>query len=100
MATISIEKRRRGVFGWLVAIVFWGYNLFMLVWFSLSVGLFSRAMQQGPPMTEARRAGVALGAGIAWTGFLGMWLLGAVILGLMMLFTRGKKITITKTVPD
>ncbi len=72
----------------------------MLVWFSLSVGLFSHAMQQGPPMTEAGRVGAALGAGIAWTGFLGMWLLGTVILGLMMLFTRGKKITITKTVPD
>jgi hypothetical protein len=46
--------------------------------------------------SEAERAGTALGATIGLGMVIGIWMCGAVILGLLVLLTPGKKI-ITET---
>lgn len=93
MATVQIEKRRRGVFGWIIAILFWGFNLMMAVWLW---GVFAATSEVvGNAASDAEKAGAMLGTGIGVTVILWVWVFGAFILGLMMLFTRGRKEIIT-----
>lgn len=97
MGTISIERRKRGVFGWIIAILFWGFNAMMVVWLIGGIGATSK--QYAGATSEAAKAGTAIGATIGVGMVLSIWVMGAIVLGLMMLFTRGKKITVTKDVP-
>ena len=90
MPTIQIERRRRGVFGWIVAILFWSFNLLMAVWIWLAFSATSSVMQTSASGAES--TGAAIGGGLAVTMILFIWFLGIVILGIMMLFTRGRKI--------
>ena len=94
MTTVQIEKRKRGVGGWITAILFWGFNIFMA--FALFAGLDGAgdAIREGA--SEAERTGAAIGTTIGAGFILAIWALGALILGMMMFFTRGKKIIITK----
>ncbi len=47
--------------------------------------------------SDAEKAGAAIGGGIAFTFIVGIWLIGAVITGLLALITRsGKTVTVTK----
>lgn len=90
MATIQIEKRRRGVFGWLVAIVFWAFNLLM-AWMMITA--FRAGGEVASTATSsAETTGAVIGAGMAVTMILWVWLFGAFILGIMMFFTRGRRI--------
>ena len=97
MATVTTERRKRGVFGWIVAILFWAFNAFML--FAVIMGISSTTDQMDSAITDAERAGTAIGATLGLGMILSVWFFGAVILGIMMLFTRGKKITITEERP-
>ena len=94
MATIQVEKRKRGIFGWIVASVFWGFNILMTVWITIGWAVLETTMQAEED--EITQAGVAIGGAIGTYMLLSLWFSGAVILGLMMFFTRGKKITITR----
>lgn len=93
MATVQIEKRRRGIFGWIVAILFWGFNLLMAIWLWGAFSVTSSVV--GEAASDAEKAGAMIGAGIGVTMILWVWVFGAFILGLMMLFTRGRKEIIT-----
>lgn len=93
MATVQIEKRRRGIFGWIIAILFWGFNLMMAVWLWGAFSVTSTAV--GEATSEAEKAGSMIGAGIGITMIIWVWLFGTIILGIMMLFTRGRKEIIT-----
>ena len=84
MGTLQIERRKRGIFGWIVAIIFWTFNILTAVWL---FGAFKAGSEM--PATEA---GIAIGIGVAVTVILWTWLFGAIILGIMMFFTRGKRI--------
>ena len=97
MATVTTERRKRGVFGWIVAILFWAFNAFMLI--AVIMGISSTTDQMDSAITDAERAGTAIGATLGLGMILSVWFFGAVILGIMMLFTRGKKITITEERP-
>jgi hypothetical protein len=77
---ITIEKYERNVFGKIIAAVFWGWQLLMIV--CLVVYLSN-------PLA------LALWGDSALLELCFVWLCGAIILGLMMYFTRGTKITIT-----
>ncbi len=92
MATITTETRKRGVFGWLVALLFWGWNALM-AWGLLS-GLAKTADSYPAINSEAGRAGAAIGTALGVGTILFFWVAGTVILGLMMLFTRGKKVIV------
>lgn len=90
----QIEKRRRGPFGWLVAIVFYGFNAVMIAMLVLTWAGVGTVATDNYDDASVALAGVA--------GFLGtvalfwFWLFGAIILGIMMFLTRGKKVILTR----
>lgn len=93
--TITIERRRRGFFGWIFLIAFWLFNAFMAYAF---FGGMNRAGEQMDAATSsAARAGTAIGTMIGGSMVLFWWLAGFVILGGFVLLTRGRKVTITRT---
>ena len=96
MATIQVEKRKRGIFGWIVAILFWGFNVLMAASVASYWGILGTMETEG----ELEQAGAVIGGTIGTGMLFSLWFFGAVILGLMMFFTRGKKITITREVAD
>lgn len=87
--TIQIERRKRGFFGWIFLILFWLFNAVMLV--SCVSGLSSVSTTYSGLSNGAERAGAAIGTTIGMTMILGVWAAGAVILGLLVLFSRGPK---------
>lgn len=84
-----IEKRKRGFFGWLFLLLFWGWNALMAV--ALVAGLVGNADQYAKLATEAQRQGHVAGTGIAVMMILMMWAAGAVVFGLLAYFTRGRR---------
>lgn len=63
---------------------------------SLFVGLNSAGEIMNNSASVAEKAGAAIGATLGTGMVLTFWVMGTVILGLMMLFTRGKKVIVTK----
>lgn len=94
---ITVEKRQRGFFGKIVSIVFWGWQVVMAFWFVSY--LVDISQQYGQIPSDAGRIGTTIGGTIGVSIILWVWLFGAIILGLMMFFTRGEKITITRVSP-
>lgn len=89
MTTITrTEVRKRGVFGKLVKWSFVLFNVLMAVWLISYWGQVGDVYQEAG--SEAGQAGAAIGGTIGTTLLLFVWLAGAVILGLLTLFTRGK----------
>jgi NADH:ubiquinone oxidoreductase subunit 6 (subunit J) len=90
MAKVTfIERRRRGIVGWIFKLAFIAFNLLMVLW----LWMFWNNISAVPHLNEAGRAGVAIGATFG-TGFiLFFWMCGAVILGMLTYFTRGPRIT-------
>lgn len=84
-----VERRRRGMFGWVFLLMFWGWNALMAL--SLFAGLADNAGTYRTLATEAERTGFAAGTGIGVMMILMVWALGAVILGLAAYFTRGRR---------
>lgn len=84
-----VEKRRRGFFGWVFMLLFWAFNALMVV--SLFSGISKNAEQYRTLATEAERQGAAAGTGLGIMMLLMTWAAGAVVLGLLVLFTRGRK---------
>lgn len=93
MAIVRTERRERGFVGHLFKRVFIGFNLFMIVW--LLGGL--HAVSKIETHTAAEQIGGAIGAGIGVTMLLMLWGLGDLILGVLVLLTRGNKIIIEET---
>ncbi|MGK9169756.1 hypothetical protein KXR53_25810 [Inquilinus limosus] len=83
--------------GGIIAILFWGFNAVMVTWLVRGIGATSE--QYAGATSEAAKAGTAIGATVGIGILLTIWVMGAIVLGLMMFFTRGKKITVTKDVP-
>lgn len=98
MATIQVEKRKRGIFGWIVAILFWGFNALMVAWVASYWG--SLGGLHGQSEDQFEQAGAVIGGTIGTGMLFAFWFFGAVILGLMMFFTRGKKVVTTQEIPD
>lgn len=98
MATvIRTEKRKRGIIGKVFLLFFWLFNALMLWWL---VAAFQISGEQISAATsEAQKAGAAIGTGLATGMIMAIWMAGAVILGLLVLFTPGKTI-ITETTKD
>lgn len=87
---IQIEKTKRGFFGWVFLSLFWGFNAFMA--YGLFEGLGATVDEYGKLTSEAEKAGAAIGTTIGVGMILFLWLIGATLLGLMVMMTRGKKI--------
>ena len=96
MATriIRTERRSRGLFGWVFLLLFWGFNLLMAWAFFAGIA----AVADGPaPVSDAEKAGAAIGTAIGVSMLLGIWGMGALILGLFVMFTRGSKVIVETT---
>ncbi len=82
-----LRKPKRGLFGKLVIFAFWGFNILMGV--GIWVGT-QGAVETSQGLTGAEAVGATIGAGIGLGLLLTIWVIGAVILGLMALLTRPK----------
>ena len=71
------------------------FNLLMLLW--MITGLSAVGSAVGDTASDAERAGAAIGGTIGASLILFVWGLGDVILGMFVLFTRGKKIITEET---
>lgn len=76
---------KRSVFGHISRILFWGFNVLMIIWI---VTGFNSATEGMENMTDAEAAGTAIGTGIGITFLVIIWVLGDIILGLFYFFTR------------
>lgn len=93
--TIRTEQRKRGLFGWIFAGLFWLFNAFML--FAIVAGLMSTGETAGQLATDAERAGFAAGTAIGVGLLVILWAAGALILGLLMWATSGRKVIVETT---
>jgi hypothetical protein len=93
--TVRIEKRQRGVFGWIFLVAFWAWNVFMGI--GLIGGIANNVEMADHISGEAQKAGHAIGTVMGAGMLFVIWVLGAILLGLFVMLTRGKKI-ITETV--
>lgn len=95
MATVRREVSDRTIFGKIIKYVFIAFNIVMLlltvVSCSSSGEVISNAASQAE-YADAATAGATIGAGLLMGTLLFVWLVGDVILGLFVLFTRRKKI--------
>jgi hypothetical protein len=88
---VQIGVRRRGFFGWLFLLIFFGFNLLMFLWLWNYWELLSIGNQ---PTSNAGRSGAAIGAALGTGAILFVWLVGAVVTGLFAILTRGKRVYI------
>jgi len=90
---IRKETRRRGIFGWIFLLLFWGFNILMALW--MFYGL--KAVTEVEVSSSAEAAGRAIGGTIGAGMIIFIWVGGAIILGLFTLLTRGSKTIIEET---
>ncbi|WP_321504786.1 zinc ribbon domain-containing protein [Breoghania sp.] len=82
-----LRKPKRGIFGKIVIFAFWAFNLLMVVWIW---GGTQSAVESSKGLSGAEAAGAAIGTGLGITLLVIIWLIGAILLGLMALLTRPK----------
>ncbi|MBT4950539.1 MAG: zinc ribbon domain-containing protein [Pelagibacteraceae bacterium] len=82
-----LRKPKRSLFGKLIIIIFWVFNIIMAAWI---FGGGGDAIQTTSTLSGAEQVGAVIGTGLA-IGFLTtVWVIGAVIFGIMALLTRPK----------
>jgi hypothetical protein len=95
---IRKEIRKRTMMGKIIKWTFIGFNILMLVWF---IGGMSAAGDvAGNAVSDAEQAGAAIGTTLAAGMLLTLWAIGDIILGILVLLTRGQKTIIDETVED
>lgn len=97
------EIRKRGFFGKVFKFLFIAFNLAMLgwvvaYWMTLGHGWDQATNLPDPDMRGFAQGGYAIGATIGTSLLLFLWVAGDVILGLLTMFTRGKKLIIEDVV--
>jgi hypothetical protein len=85
----KVEKNQRSLFGKIVKYTFIGFNILMLVWFIGGMASASKSIENAT--TEAEQAGATIGTGLGAIFIIFIWVVGAVILGIMTLLTRAKR---------
>lgn len=84
-----LRKLKRGPVGFVFKWMFILFNILMLASLVLGMGSSGEVMQTAT--SEAERAGAAIGTTIGFGMILTLWVMGDIILGLLVLFTRPKK---------
>ena len=85
----TLRVPKRGLFGKLFKWLFILFNILMAIWVFSYWGDVGDMMNNG--MNDAQKAGASIGATMG-TGMLFMfWVMGDIILGLFVLFTRPKR---------
>lgn len=82
-----LRKSKRGFFGKLILLTFWGFNILMglMVWSAVQ-----GTVETSQGLSGGELVATVVGAGIGFALLITVWLVGAVILGLMALLTRPK----------
>lgn len=83
----ALKKPKRGFFGKLFK---WGFILFNALMLWWMIGGMSAASKHTTGLSGAEQTGAAVGMGIGFTFILGIWVVGDIILGMFVLFTRPK----------
>ncbi len=91
---IRRETRKRGFFGWIFLIVFWLFNALMGAWLVSYFGFLSKMEVSGSAESAGRAIGGTIGTGM----LLGIWASGAIILGILVLLSRGSKTIVEEVV--
>jgi hypothetical protein len=84
---VQLRKPKRSFFGKIIKWLFILFNAIMLIW--LISGL-SSVTEGTELLSEAEQIGTAIGAGLGVAMLAGIWVIGDIILGLFVLFTRPK----------
>jgi len=84
---MQLRKPKRSFFGKIVKWGFIGFNILMAMWL---IGGTGAATEGYDAMSEAEKVGTAIGTGIGVTLIFGVWVVGDIIIGLFVLFTRPK----------
>jgi hypothetical protein len=84
------EKYERTAFGKLIKWAFIGFNIMMFIWIVSGLSAVSNMEVH----SAAEEAGRAIGSAIGFAGLLTLWAIGDVILGILVVFSRGDKIII------
>jgi hypothetical protein len=93
MTIVRTEKRERSIAGKFIKWAFVGFNILMVLW--VFGGLHS--VSQIQTHSTAEQIGRGIGATIGITLVLTLWALGDLILGVLVLVTRGNKVTIEES---
>ena len=84
---VELRKLKRGFLGKLIKYSFIGFNILMIYSIVVGTGSVTEGIET---MSEAEQTGTAIGAGLGMTLLLGVWVMGDIILGLLVLLTRPK----------
>ena len=95
---IRKEIRKRSAMGKIIKWAFIGFNVLMLIWFIGGMGAASEVANDAA--SDAEQAGAVIGTTLAAGMLLTLWAIGDVILGILVLLTRGEKTIIDETVVD
>ena len=85
---VQLRKPKRGFFGTLFKWIFILFNLLMVGWLISYFGSIGELANTTG--SEAGKAGAAIGGAIGTGMILGIWAVGDVILGALVMFTRPK----------
>lgn len=84
----KLRTPKRSIFGKIIKYSFIVFNLLMLWWMVAGVGGAAETIDAAG--SEAEQAGAAIGTGLGAMMVMFIWVVGDVILGLFVLFTRPK----------
>ena len=84
-----LRKPQRSFFGKIFKWSFILFNILMIAW--MIFGIQGSSEVYNSASNEFEQAGAAIGTGIGVALLLGIWVVGDIILGLFMLFTRPSK---------
>lgn len=84
---VQLRKPKRSFMGKLFKWTFVAFNILMAVWL---VGGWNAATDGFENLNQAEQAGAAIGTGLGVAMVMVIWVIGAIILGMFVLFTRPK----------
>ena len=84
----QLRKPKRGFFGKVFKFLFIAFNILMVLWLMAYMGSVGEISNNA--VTDAERAGTAIGGTIGTGVLLSIWVFGDIILGMFVLFTRPK----------
>lgn len=92
---VRTEKYIRGPIGRLTRWAFIAFNFFMVLWVGHALSTFGHVYNNAS--STAEQAGTEIGITIGLSVILGVWVAGDIILGFLVLLTRGQKTIVEQT---
>lgn len=85
---VQLRKPKRGIMGTLFKWLFILFNILMAAWLASYFGIIGETMSTAK--SDAEQAGAAIGGTLGTGMLLTLWVMGDIIIGLFVLFTRPK----------